>query len=141
MKDLNKAKDILLSSEYTCVLCRDDAVFTSARRGVAPLVAWMELGACFENFCAADKVVGKATAFLYVMLSVKAVYARVISRSAVQVLKDYDVWVEYDELAENIINRKGDGICPFEAAVLNINDPVAAYKAIRKKLEEMNIAI
>lgn len=141
MKDLNKAKEILISGEYTCVLCLDDAVLTSARRGVAPLVSWMERGACFENFCAADKVVGKATAFLYALLYVKAVYAHVISRSAVQVLKDYDISVEYDELVENIINRKGDGICPFEAAVLDVNEPVAAYEIILAKMKELNIVI
>lgn len=141
MKDLNKAKETLFSGEYTCVVCREDAVFTSVRRGVAPLVAWMERGACFEDHCAADKVVGKATAFLYVLLGVKAVYARVISRSAVQVLMDYDISVEYDELVENIINRKGDGICPFEAAVLDVNEPKEAYKIIREKMKEMNIVI
>ena len=86
-------------------------------------------------------MVGKATAFLYVLLGVKAVYARVISKAAIQVLNEHAIFVEYDALVENIINRQGDGICPFEAAVLDVIEPTLAYKTIRQKMSEMNIEI
>jgi len=65
----------------------------------------------------------------------------VISRSALHVLESQGVCVRYDTAVENIINRQGDGICPFEAAVLNIIDNDAAYDAIRAKMRELNIAI
>lgn len=141
MKDQNRAKEILHSRPYTCVMCHGDTVYTSMARGVRPLVAWLESGVDLGHFCAADKVVGRATAFLYVMLGVKAVYAQVISRSARQVLTDHHIECEYGELVDNIINRQGDGICPFEAAVMDVVDPVAAYQIIRQKMEEMNITI
>lgn len=35
----------------------------------------------------------------------------------------------------------GDEICPFEAAVLEIAKPQAAYEAILRKMAEMNITI
>ena len=56
-------------------------------------------------------------------------------------LQKNGIYAEYGTLADNIINRKGDGICPFEAAVLEINDTDAAYEAIRAKMREMNISI
>ncbi len=139
MKDLIKAKEILCLEGYTCVLCQGDNLYTSTRRGVVPLVTWVESGESYKDFSAADKVVGKATAFLYVLLGVKAVYTLVISKSALQVLTEHGITVEYDNLAENIINRQGDSICPFEAAVLDIVDPMVAYKTIRRKMSEMNI--
>lgn len=146
MNDRDKAKAKLLSEGYTCVLCRGDSIRTSMSRGVRPLVEWLESSRHsksaenFEGFSAADKVVGKATAFLYVLLGVKAVYACVISRSALKTLTEHSIAVEYNVLTENIINRKGDGICPFEAAVLDIEDPETAYSAIKSKMREMNIS-
>ena len=139
--DLEKAKQKLQSGNFTCVLQRQNETVTTTLRGVKPLVVWHESGRDFGGFSAADKVVGKATAFLYVLLGVKAVFARVISRSALQVLRAHNIKAEYGELADNIINRKGDGICPFEAAVLDTDNPSAAYKAILYKMRELNIEI
>lgn len=141
MNDLEKAKEKLLTGDYTCVLCRENEMLTTTLRGVKPLVAWYETANNFENFSAADRVVGKATAFLYALLGVKAVFARVLSKPALQVLNDHNIKVEYEQLVKSIINRKGDGICPFELAVLNIDNPSDAYKSIRDKMKELGIVI
>ena len=135
------AKEILISGGYTCVLTDGQTVFTSTDRGVKPLVLFLESGELPEGLSAADKVVGRATAYLYALLKVKEVYAQVISRPAADVLADHGIAVTYDKLVSNIINRKGDGICPFEAAVMEINDPDRAYAAIRVKMAELNITL
>ena len=132
---------MLSGGEYTAVLCRGKQTYTSTLRGVKPLVAWIEDKTDFSGFAAADKVVGKATAFLYLILGVQAVYAQVISKPALQVLKEYNVIVEYSKLAENIVNRQGDGICPFEEQVLKLTDKNEAYVAIREKMCQMNISL
>lgn len=141
MNDTYYAKEKLLSEGYTCVLCSGSTVHTSTLRGVKPLVQWLESGTDMKGFCAADKVVGKATAFLYVLLGVQAVYAHVISKSALTVLKESSIEVQYGTLVENIINRKGDGICPFEETVLEIHNAAEAYPAILRKMKEMNILV
>lgn len=137
--DLEKAKNHLLSGEYTCVLCQGDVFHTSTFRGVKPLVQWLRSGRDFSRFCAADKVIGRATAFLYLLLGIEHIYAQVISRPALGVFQAHGIHAEYGQLADNIINRRGDGLCPFEAAVLDIQDPQDAYAAILKKMDEMNI--
>lgn len=139
MSDLDRAREILRSGDHTLVLCRGDEIYTSHERGVKPLVVRAERGESLRGFCAADKVVGRATAFLYILLDARAVYAQVISRTALELLKEHGVETEYGELVENVINRRGDGICPFEAAVLDISDTDAAYDAILQKMREMNI--
>lgn len=138
MKDLITAKELLHTEGYTCVLCKGESVLTSTQRGVRPLTVWLGSGRDFQGYCAADKVVGRATAFLYVLMGVKGVYARVISQLALQVLTEHGVAVEYVELTPNVINRRGDGICPFERAVLDVTDPAIAYEAITKKLSEFS---
>ncbi len=139
--DLEQAKQRLASGEYTCVLCREGETVTSTQRGVRPLVRWLTEGTDLRGFSAADKVVGKATAFLYCLLGVKAVYARVMSKSARQVLLDSGIHAEQETLVEYIINRAGDGYCPFETAVLEISDSGEALSAIRAKMQEMNITL
>ncbi len=123
------------------MICGDELCETSRERGVKPLVARYAGGMRYAGCVAADKVVGKATAYLYVLLQVEAVWAGVISRCAEDVLRAAGIAVSYDTLVENIINRTGDGICPFETAVLEIEDPVTAYHAIREKMAELNITI
>lgn len=139
--ELTRAKELLISGQYTCVICRGDTVYTSTLRGVKPLVQWLEGGMDMQGFSAADKVIGKATAYLYVLLGVREVYAHVISEPALTVLRGHGIRTEYGTLVENIINRKGDGICPFEAAVMDAQEPRTAYAAIRDKMMQMNITL
>ena len=131
--DLLKARDLLDSGDYTCAVCREDTVYTTTARGVAPLLAWLDSGTDLRGFSAADRVVGRGAAFLYCLLGVDAVYARVMSRPAAQVLEACGILVQADTFVDGIINRTGDGPCPFEAAVMDILDPREALTAILAK--------
>ncbi len=133
------AKRQLQTGRYTCVICKNGTTYTATDRGVKPLVRWYESGDDFSGAACADKVVGKATAFLYVLLGVASVYAKVISKPALSVLREHGIEVDYDTLVDHIINRRGDGVCPFEAAVSDVCDPPIAYERIRKKMAELNI--
>ncbi len=137
MNELKKAKELLISSNYTCVLLLGKNTFTSTKRGVSPLLELIDSKKSYKGYYAADKVVGKATAFLYTILDVKAVYASVISEGALSALKSCGILVEYGRIVKNIINRRGDGICPFEEAVLDLNDASAAYKVIEQLYTKM----
>ena len=76
---------------------------------------------------------------LYILLKVKEVNALVISEPALQVLQENNITVFYDKKVENIINRKGDDLCPFEKLVLEINDPQLALKKITEQLKEFKL--
>ena len=141
MSSLTYAKNTLRTGGYTCVICKGEDKHTSNLRGVKPLVQLVESGASFEGYCAADKVVGRATAFLYVILGVKEIYAAIISQPALEILTAHGIRVEYDIKVSNIINRAGDGICPFEAAVMSIDTPRDAYNAILSKMQKMGIPL
>lgn len=136
---LEQAKQLLINQEYTCVLTNGEQYYTSRRRGVAPLVELLEQGVQVGGFSAADKVVGRATAYLYVLLGIGELYARVISEPAMMVLKEYGISVNCESQVPNIINRRGDGICPFEEAVLTITDPGAAWTAIKEKMAQLHM--
>ncbi|MBQ8683825.1 MAG: DUF1893 domain-containing protein [Clostridia bacterium] len=135
--DLMRAKARLAETNSTCVLCRGEDEVTSQRRGVAPLLGFLDEHLPLTGFSAADRVVGKAAAFLYIRLGVTAVYAPVMSRPAFDTLTTHGVPAFYDTLTEAIINRTGDGHCPMETAVWEITDPAEAETAIRERLAEL----
>ena len=135
--DTQKAIAIMNDGNFTCVVCHGDTFHTATRRGVAPLLDWLDSDLCLTGFCAADRVVGRAAAFLYCLLGVSEVYAKVMSRPAAQVLLDQGIAVHADTFTDGIITRKGTGPCPFEAAVMEITDPNDALLTIRSKLASM----
>ena len=132
-----KAAQLLKELNCTCVVCNDTQVYTATERGVKPLLTWLDSGLDLQGFCAADRVVGRATAFLYCLLGVEEVYARVMSRPAAQVLQEHGICWHTDNLVDGIINRRGTGPCPFEEAVMDIQDAPQALQAIRKKMAQM----
>lgn len=137
--DLEKAKVLLQSGGYTCVLVKEERIYTATERGVTPLLQWVERKTDGKGFSAADKVVGKAAAFLYVLLGVKAVHASVISRSSLDLLRAYGIDVSFDALVDAIRNRSNTGDCPMELATKDITDPkeaLAAIKATRAQLRQ-----
>lgn len=137
MGDLERARHLLMAGTYTCVLCKGDLLYTSTARGVRPVLDWITTGQDLSGFSAADKVVGKAAAFLFIRAGIVRLYTRVISGPALDVLRAGGISVEYDSLVPGIINRAGDGPCPMESAVSGTDDPDEALDLIRKKLEEL----
>ena len=102
---MSRAVSALNQGDYTVVVCRDDCQYTDTRRGVAPLLAWLDQGLDLTGYSAADRVVGKAAAFLYLRLGVAAVYARVMSQTAHDLLAAHEVGATCDTLVEAIRNR------------------------------------
>ena len=138
MHDLEKARSLLEKENYTCVICRGDDVITDRRRGIRPLMELLESGKDLHGYSAADKVVGKAAAFLYCLLGVKALHAGVLSVPARDVLVSAGISVEWGSLVPAIRNRAGDGFCPMETAVWDLTDPALAPDAIRNALKKLS---
>ena len=137
MNDLEKAKEMLENSEYTYIFCNGDSVLTSRKRGVAPLLELLDENRSLEEYSAADKVVGNGAAFLYVLLKAKTLYAKIISKSALETLEKYKISVRYETLTDAVRNRDNTGFCPIETTVQGITEPEAALTAIREKLREL----
>lgn len=135
-EDLLRARQLLEDGSYTCVLCHGQHIYTSTERGVRPLLELPQND--YRGFSAADKVIGKATAFLYVNLGVRAVYTPIISEAALRILTNNRVAVQYDLTVPAIFNRSRTGFCPMETAVRDIEDLNGALQAIRDTFARMN---
>jgi len=127
-----------LEDGCTCALVSEEKTLQSKRRGVQPLLGWLQSGEAERGMIAADKVVGKAAAFLYVLIGVAEVHAKVLSASAEAVLQRFAIPYFYEERVAAIKNRTNTGFCPMENAVWEIDEPQAAYAAIQEKWKQLN---
>ena len=135
MTNLEYAKSLL--AQHTCVLCREAAVYSSKLTGIAPMLEWITAGTELNGFSAADRIVGKAAALLFVLAGVREVYGEVISEAGLAVLTEHRIPCSYGTRVPFIINRKGDGMCPMEETVQNISDPQSAFEALVRKRNEL----
>lgn len=135
-KNLEDAKELLLKEGYTCVIKNEDDIYMSSERGVGFILKCVKEEKDFTGYCVADKVVGKAAAFLYVLLKIDIIYAGVISEPAKKVLEQYNIEVCYDKIVKAIRNRTDTGFCPMETAVWDIDNPYEAVVAIENKRGE-----
>jgi len=136
--DLREVVEILRNEGHTCVIKTEKLLLVSDKRGIAPIMEWLTNQYQLKNAVVADKIVGKATALLYVLAGITAIHADVISERALSILDKYQVITQYDKLVPFIINRQGNGQCPMESAVESIDDPNDAYAILKRKLVDIN---
>ena len=130
MGDIEYVKNLLTDGGYTCVLSDGDKTFTSRERGVKPLLAFIDSGESFVGFVA-------AAAMLYALMGVNRLYAHVMTEQAPAVCRRFGIEPSFGTLADKVINRKGDGICPMEQAVADTDEPEQAKRAIIAKLKTL----
>ena len=107
------------------------------------MIKLIDGGEDLRGCSAADRIVGKAAALMYVLLGAREVYADVLAEKALEILRRNGIDAYYGELAPVIINRRGDGPCPMEIAVADTDAPEEAYsevKACLLRLSEKNIS-
>ncbi len=135
--DLEKCKAILEKENLTCVLKNGETILKADARGIKPLLSWIQNGEVLQGGVVADKVVGKAAAFLMEKAGLSAVYAAVLSEPAAEVLKNAGIAYAYETLVPRIQNRAGDGLCPMESAVMELTNAETAYTCLQEKLRDL----
>ena len=136
MNDLERAKEGL--NGHTLCLVRGEEVLVRDERGIAPMMALLAEGKSLIGFSAADRVVGKAAAMLFVKAKIKELFAETISRSAAEFLRNSGLPFSYRTMTEYIVNREGTGMCPMEQTVLSEEDAERGYHLLRDKLAALH---
>ncbi|EFA23323.1 DUF1893 domain-containing protein [Bifidobacterium gallicum] len=130
--DLSRAKQTLLENDsLRFAAVKDCEIITDTDYSLRPLLKLLDAHRTLAGFTAADRVIGKGGALLYVLLGVRTVYAPIMSRDALETLERHGINADYEELVPTISNYAETGICPIEDAVSNIDDPLDAESAIR----------
>lgn len=106
---------LLEEGNYSCVLAKNGEKRTYTRKGVADLYNLVIHDPEFlQGASLADKVIGKGAAALIIKGGIAEIYTHVISRPALELLRQHGLQPEYTQITDHIINRNGDDWCPVE---------------------------
>lgn len=131
------AREMISDGRASCVVIKDGSIVRSeSASGIAPIVNMYD-GGYMRGSVVVDRIVGRAAAQIMVLGGVRECFGCTVSKGALRILEKSGVHTEYDILCDAIINREGNGICPMEAAVENIEDPADALEAVRRRLAEL----
>lgn len=118
-----------------------EMVISLSGQGIIPLLHFMEQNEDnleeYKNLLIGDKVVGKASALLLIMLKPRYVYGKVMSKGAKNLLEENVVPNKYGTLVEQILNFDKSDICPFEKSVLSIKRPEEALLMLSETLKKV----
>ncbi len=130
---LQEAVDAIRAGKADCVLLYPDKEpMLCTGRGVKPLLQLLNTQPdALAGALLVDKIIGKAAAMLAALGGVQAVYALTASQAALAWLDSRSIPNRALETVPMIINRTGDGLCPLEQSVLDIDDEQAGLEAIK----------
>lgn len=135
MTDLETATKMLTG--HTLALCKAGEVVTSDLKGISPMLSLLGEGRDLSGFSAADQVVGKAAAMLFVKANVKAVFAKTLSLAGRDYLDQHGIPVTFETLTERIMNREQTDVCPMERAVADTDDVDEGCRILQITLNEV----
>ena len=126
---LEQAWALLKEQELTCaVVCPDGRTLQSKERGIKPVLDLLRQDAgAIRGASAADKVVGKAAAMLFVHGGIQELHTDVISTPALAYLEEHHIPTAYETCVPHIINRDGTDMCPMEKWSLPLERPEDAF--------------
>lgn len=136
---LEQAKQLIASEEVSFVVIRDGKIiYQDKGNGVKPIMKILEKDPLLlQDALVADKLIGKAAAMLLSMGGVKAIYGNTMSRSAEGYLEKKGISYDYGRCIQVVSNRTGDGICPLEKAVADVEDEQEAYEKLKATIAQL----
>ena len=132
MKTANEYFESFLKSDDTIwIISPKGNIFHSQRRGIAPLLIYIQRGPRADDVTILDKVTGNAAALLMKKALCREVFSPLGSEPAVATLKHFGILTHFTHTVPHIINREGNGMCPFETMSLG-QSPDEFYGLMRR---------
>ena len=125
--------NILNAEHASLVVLNHDSLSIYTDRGVQDLLQLLlEEPERLRGAQVADKIIGRAAASLMVAGGVSEVHTNLISTPALQLLREADIPVSFDEEVPQILNRDRSGQCPIDSRLNEaetVNECVAILQA------------
>lgn len=137
--ELEKAMTAVKNEGCTCALTLGNVIFKSKDKSVQPLLDWMNSGNNYMGYMLADKIVGKAAAFIMIAMGIREIYAQVISEPAKALLEKEHVVVNADLVVPEILDKDKAEKDPLERAVESYENAAEALMPIELALIRLNL--
>jgi len=107
----------LVSSDTLWICKGHGVIFQSTQKGIAPLIEYLDrYGSSQGDIIACDRVIGNAAALLLEKAGCRTVFSVIGSELAENTLQSLEITYSFAHVVPYIINRTGEGMCPFEKA-------------------------
>lgn len=112
---IERFNDFVKSSRELEIWNDGKMIFESDKKMVGGLLEFIGNGGSrFNNLIIFDKRAGNAVALLCAYLRAKEIYAVIGSEVAKKTLEDFKIKFHFSKTIPNILNKKGNDICPLE---------------------------
>ncbi len=137
--DLVAEMQRLINEGGESIVVARDGVIRAIKQGegIAPAIKMLDEGKLHRAFVC-DRVVGRASAAIFVVGGAKKVWARLIGEDAKKFLEDHGIECSAEKTVKQILNAKLSDRCPMEKAVNDLSDPKKMVEKLRKELKERN---
>jgi hypothetical protein len=134
--DLRYAKHELHQNDLNLVIVKNGTiVFETRSPGIGGfLLAIENVGTELVDSSVADRIVGRAAAFLCTYAEIASVFAVTMSTEGLEVLRKNEIHYEYKQLVPHILNSAQTAICPFEELTSGLMDPKEAYLKLKNEV-------
>lgn len=141
MDCLNLAKETMYNEDQKIVIVNNNnVIYKNDGFGIKPLYsAYMTIKDKMKDAYCADRVIGKAAAWIYQKADIKELYCDVITTRAKNLLTDSGIKLIFVEEVEFIENRDKTGMCPVETLAKDEEDFDNLLTNIEKFLIERNL--
>ncbi len=118
------------NGQYSCIVRNHGVTSTYNQHGVRDLLSLVQTSHTLRGAVMADKTIGCAAAYLMVLGEVKEVYTHTLCTPARAILEKAGVKVHADTEVPYIVNKKGDGQCPLDSRLSEIQSAEEALPVI-----------
>jgi hypothetical protein len=137
MKDLEIARIRLKDGDFSLVIVKNGKIIfetkSSGLRGFLHAIKLLDKELAKSSV--ADKIMGRAAALLSVYSCVTAVFAVTISEEGIKVLEDNNIPYQYENCVPNILNSRGEDLCPFEKLTMSFTNSAEAYSKLKSLIK------
>lgn len=137
--DLNLAKCLVEGGERVFAAYKDGRLlYCSNEKGVKPALEFLALGKeVTRGSSVADRVIGKGSSMIISLSGCENLHGNIMSKGALDFLKTKEMKLSWEKEVENIINRKGDDICPVEKLLREVEEPMEGLTLIKDFLRDL----
>ena len=136
LNDINLAREIITKEDVSVVVVQYGKIWSKKKgKGIRPILEVVdELGQDIKGAVIGDRILGKASSLLCRYSKVGGVYSPQGTKTAIALLIMGGIPCQIDQLIPQITNKSGNGLCPFEKLLRDVNEPEEAYNILRKKV-------
>lgn len=136
VRDLKLAREVLSTSDSSIVVICYGKIWKQKKGdGIKPILEVIEeMGEDIHGSVIGDRILGRASALLCRYAKAQGVYSPQGTKTGIALLIMGGVPCQVDELIPQIMNRDGDGLCPFEKILKDVDSPEEAYKILKEKV-------